>query len=170
MAATPEPAPALAPAGSGSAALLALGGLRQRLQAASHASPGGVRFPPRLSLEDAARAVCFLVEDSRCLDAAAGVVDRRGIREVWCKGSSRSCYRVPGAQRGKQYTVLRGKAFCSCRSFLDQAAAAAGSGGPGDVVCKHVLAVELAALLGEPFVVRQELPAEEFAKAYAGCA
>eukprot|EP01041_Mallomonas_annulata_P001369 gene1369-2642_t len=91
---------------------------------------------------DIMNSLIFCLHDNvKLLENAVDVLDCGFVREITCRPSKRSCWKVSGS-KGKEYTCLRD--YCPCRSFFEQARLHS-----NDVMCKHLLAMRIAGPLGK---------------------
>ena len=98
----------------------------------------------------------ILFDNRKLLEAAVEILGEDGqsggVKEFISNSCGRKCWKVRGSH-DKEYTCLR--SFCSCPSFLMQAKQAA-----GDVMCKHLLAMRVAAMIG--MIESEEVSDERF--------
>ena len=95
-----------------------------------------------------------------CPDALAGateILDKKTITCVLARESRREYFMVDSGKSKKSHTCLPG--FCSCMAYCLKTAAK-----PDALVCKHELAVLLAAPLGK--LQHRELEDDEWAKMF----
>ena len=100
-------------------------------------------------------ALHFMCPDS--LKSAAEILDSKTLTRVVARQSRRTFFVVEGQGRNKQHTVVPG--FCTCQAYCHRVAAR-----PEELVCKHELAVLLAAPLGK--LLDSELDDAEWCTAF----
>mmetsp|Transcript_34678 Transcript_34678/g.35371 ORF Transcript_34678/g.35371 Transcript_34678/m.35371 type:complete len:152 (+) Transcript_34678:51-506(+) len=74
------------------------------------------------------------------LESVIDVLESGMVREITCRTSGRSIWKVYGS-KGVEYICL--SSYCPCRSFYEQARSSSVY-----LVCKHLLAIQLAKPLG----------------------
>eukprot|EP01084_Bolivina_argentea_P224913 380199_1 len=98
-------------------------------------------------LKQIMKVMCEIFNDDRQLISnAADVLDKCHI--VCCRGNPSGrevCLVQKRGGRGNPYVCLVGNRYCSCRNFFDRAKRAKQG---STVLCKHLVAVRLAPLLG----------------------
>ncbi|KAJ1432692.1 hypothetical protein B484DRAFT_24742 [Ochromonadaceae sp. CCMP2298] len=87
----------------------------------------------------------FILHDNRkLLESSVDIVSNDGggsaVKEFQSSRSGRKCWKVQGSQ-DREYICLTN--YCSCPSFLNQSKQA-----NARVLCKHLLAIKLANMLG----------------------
>lgn len=106
---------------------------------------------------DAIKHLRFLLWDQvKLLDTAVELLDtiKGNDLHITCYSSQatgaggnsktkRRCWRVPGSTKGTEYTCFIN--FCPCRSYIDMSKQ---QGQARTVMCKHLVAVRMATLLG----------------------
>eukprot|EP00904_Undaria_pinnatifida_P010706 jgi/Undpi1/6766/HiC_scaffold_21.g09245.m1 len=107
------------------------------------------------------RVLDFLFCSDRALvESTIQVLDKSRVVNVRARDSGRGVWLVQGS-RGAPYLCLG--SYCSCRSFLELAR----RGGDHPVLCKHLLAVRLAPVLGVSRV--EEVDDDKLAQRISAC-
>jgi len=121
-------------------------------QTASSDVGGGGHDPTKSPLcAEVLRVTRFVLHDhSKLIDSAVELIDEQKANgtPIKCYISStgqqppRKCWRVPGSEKGTEYTCLQH--FCPCQSYCEMSKAAS----PDRTVnCKHLIAVRIATVL-----------------------